>query len=514
MASLLADFFDLFGFVLLVITGSAAFVSFIAWRTRGSRHPVIFGLSLFLFFVTWRVMLTQFLALMPESIAEYRDGWANALSAVAILSMAFMINLGLKRYVWHGALRHSDTQSAVPDILVQLASFGVYATAVLLISGLVFQRDVTAVAATSGALAFIIGYSAQSTLAEIFSGLALNLTHPFKKGDSLQVDGIWAIVVDSGWRAVTLRTYDGNLIILPNSKAANLRLTNLSQPNGNVRQHIPITVDIGIAPERVREVAMEAMLGLPHVLRDPKPMVLAKGFNDLGMMFEVIFWQPSPHLWILRQDEVVGAIWYAFDRAGIPLGVRRRETAIPQDATPAVRPLSVEAVAFEAQTALDRSSLLAALPSERRFELAQKPRRLLFGPLECIVRQGDPGSSLFVVLRGKVEVFVGSDGGAEAKIAELGPGDSFGEMSLMTGEPRSATVRAAGDVAVIEIEKSALEPMLRDHPELVDALAAQVMTLGHANKEHLEKRQKEGATAADGSALGRLASRIRGFFGI
>lgn len=514
VASFLTDFFDLFGFVLLVVTGSAAFISFVAWRSRGSKHPVVLGLSLFLFFLTWRVMLTQFLALMPHSIAEYRDAWANTLSAVAILSLAYMINLALKRYVWHGALKHSDTQSAVPDILVQLANFGVYATAVLLISGLVFQRDVTAVAATSGAVAFIIGYSAQSTLAEIFSGLALNLTHPFRKGDSVQVDGIWAIVVDSGWRAVTLRTYDGNLIILPNSKAANLRLTNLSQPNTNVRQHIPITVDIGVAPERVREVAMQAMLGLPYVLRDPKPMVLAKGFNELGMMFEVIFWQPSPHLWILRQDEVVGAVWYAFDRAGIPLSVRRRETATPHDASPAVQPVSAEAISGEAQAALNRSSLLAALPLERRAELAQKPRRLLFGPLECIVRQGDPGSSLFVILRGKVEVSVAADGGSEAKIAQLGPGDSFGEMSLMTGEPRSATVRAAGDVAVIEIEKSALEPMLRDHPELVEALAAQVIALGNANKEHLSKQQKDGTAAAAGSALSRLAGRIRGFFGI
>ena len=75
MASFLTDFFDLFGFVLLVVTGSAAFISFVAWRSRGSKHPVVLGLSLFLFFLTWRVMLTQFLALMPHSIAEYRDAW-------------------------------------------------------------------------------------------------------------------------------------------------------------------------------------------------------------------------------------------------------------------------------------------------------------------------------------------------------------------------------------------------------------------------------------------------------
>ncbi len=504
---------DLLGFVLLVVSGSAVFLTVLTWRSRKSRHPVSLGLSLVLFFLTSYLMLEALLEFVPGLSDRGEEITAQVVASLVWLSLAFTVNTLLKRFVWYGALVR-DGRPTVPDILVDLASLGVYAAALLAISSLVFARDVTAIAATSGVVAFVIGYSAQSTLAEVFAGLALNLSHPFRKGDSVQVDGIWGVIVDMGWRSVSLRTYEGNLIVLPNTKAASMRLTNMDLPDNRTRHHIPFVMDVDVPPARVREVGIRAMLEVPAVLRQPSPMILVKNFTEWGVAYEAIFWQEDPNVWILRRDEVAGALWYGFHRAGLPFAVRRHDLAAPNNAAPPVPRPEPRIVAAEIFAALRRAPLFTVVPDEVLTELASSQRRLLFGVPERIVRQGDAGSSMYVILSGKVNVVLEAADGAEMPVATMGPGESFGHMSLMTGEPRSATVRAGGDVVLVEITKQALAPVLETHPELVEALAAQIVALKEANDRfHAEWQARQENDETETTTISRLAARIRAFFG-
>jgi small-conductance mechanosensitive channel/CRP-like cAMP-binding protein len=503
---------DLLGFVLLFVSGSAAFLTLVTWRSRKSRHPLALGVSLVAFFLTAHLMLEGLIELMPGLSRRGEEILGQALATLAWLSLAFTINAALKRFVWYGALQR-DGRPTVPDILIDLAGLGVYAAALLVVAAAVFERDVTAIAATSGVVAFVIGYSAQSTLAEVFAGLALNLSHPFRKGDSVQVDGVWGVIVDMSWRSVALRTYEGNLVVLPNSKAAAMRLVNMDLPEHRTRHHIPFVMDVDVPPARVREVGIRAMLEVPSVLREPAPMILAKNFTEWGVAYEAIFWQADPNTWILRRDEVAGALWYGFHRAGLPLAVRRRDLAAPDNAAPPVPRLEPRAVAAEIFAALRRAPLFAAVPDDALAMLAASQRRLLFGAPERIVRQGEAGSSMYVILGGRVEVLLEAEGGAELPVAEMRAGESFGHMSLMTGEPRSATVRAAGDVVLVEITKEALAPVLEAQPELVEALAEQIVAMKEANGRTRAERQKGAAPAEPPvTAITRLAARIRAFF--
>ncbi|HEY0526332.1 MAG TPA: mechanosensitive ion channel family protein [Stellaceae bacterium] len=511
-ADSLSHALDLLGFVLLAVSGSAVFLTVLTWRSRKSRRPVSLGASLVLFFLTSWFMLDGLLAFAPGLSDRGEEIAGKVIASLVWLSLAFTANAALKRFVWYGALVR-DGRPSVPDILVDLASLGVYAAALLAISSLVFDRDITAIAATSGVVALVIGYSAQSTLAEVFAGLALNLSHPFRKGDSVQIDGVWAVIVDMGWRSVSLRTYEGNLIVLPNTKAASMRLTNMDLPDNRTRHHIPFVMDVDVPPARVREVGIRAMLEVPAVLRQPPPMILVKNFTEWGVAYEAIFWQENPNVWILRRDEVAGALWYGFHRAGLPFAVRRRDLAAPDNAAPPVPRPEPRAVAAEIFAALRRAPLFTVVPDDALAMLASSQRRLLFGVPERIVRQGDAGSSMYVILSGKVNVMLDADG-AETPIATMGPGESFGHMSLMTGEPRSASVRAGGDVVLVEITKEALAPVLETYPELVEALAEQIVALKEANERFQAERQtRQDAEEPRTTAISRLAARIRSFFG-
>lgn len=504
-----AHYVDLLGFLILIVSGAAAFLSLLTWRSKQTRHPLSLGINLTLFFLTAALMSNSLFSVLPPIPEMMRDGIHKSVQALGWLSFAFLLNSSLKRFIWYGRLRHGD-RSAVPDILIGFASLGIYAAAILFISSIVFHRDITAIAATSGVVAFVLGYSAQPTLSEIFSGLALNISRPFRIGDSVQVDGVWGNILELGWRSVSLRSYEGNLIVLPNSKAASMRLINMDLPQHHTRHHIPFVMDIEVPPSLVRKVAMEAILSVPTVLRTPAPLVLWKTFHEYGMSYEAIFWQADPNLWILRQDEVGGAMWYAFKRAGLPFAVNRRNANMPTLAIPSVPHADPAQEREEILAVLKRSSLFSLLPEDAQLTLTSTAKRRLYGDPERIVRQGDQGSSMFLIVHGKVDVLHEGTDGSEQKITTLGAGESFGHMSLMTGAPRSATVRAGSHLVLAEIEKSALTPVIAQYPEAVEALATQIMALQNANEElHFDDGQPASDTPA--GVLGRLASKIRAF---
>lgn len=136
--------------------------------------------------------------------------------------------------------------------------------------------------------------------------------------------------------------------------------------------------------------------------------------------------------------------------------------------------------------------------------LARRALKRDFGHGLELIREDDSGSSLFIIVSGEVDVLAGGQRGK--RVARLGPGAFVGEMSLMTGERRSATVIAASDVTALEVTAPGLAPILDASPELVDRFAAV-----------LEKRQAGLDRAFSSGGLGILgaggfAELIRGFF--
>lgn len=115
---------------------------------------------------------------------------------------------------------------------------------------------------------------------------------------------------------------------------------------------------------------------------------------------------------------------------------------------------------------LGKTRVLKPLMDRELTRLAERAKRVTFGPHDRVVVEGQPGSSLFVVASGTVEVLVRS-GGQDLAVGTLDSGAVFGEAALLTGVSRTATVRALGHVVLYEIDKEALEPILAQRPQLV-----------------------------------------------
>jgi CRP-like cAMP-binding protein len=213
------------------------------------------------------------------------------------------------------------------------------------------------------------------------------------------------------------------------------------------------------------------------------------------------------------QGEVLSRCWYAFRRHGInmPFPIAdvfwRDAVKVAGDA----RTVEVGRIA----ASLAGVEFLEALTSDQLERLASESRSVPYPVGGAVVRQGDEGDSLFLVATGRVEVSVRAPGGGpERSLATLGPGDYFGEMSLLTGAPRSATIRAVEETSLVILRKEALRPLLVADPTVLDRLSK---TLARRQAERDDAINRAAASEDEGPGADRasqLLSRMRRFFGL
>jgi signal-transduction protein with cAMP-binding, CBS, and nucleotidyltransferase domain len=158
-------------------------------------------------------------------------------------------------------------------------------------------------------------------------------------------------------------------------------------------------------------------------------------------------------------------IWYALNRAGVTIPGPLMTVTVRQQTADgaAVKPEDVIAKRTDTLRGLD---LFGVLSSENLHKLAQLGQTRLYAPQEVILRQGDTGDELFAIMRGHVSVYAEQPDGAKVTLAELGPGDFFGEGSLVTGDERTATVQAADECELLAIGAQAFRQVLRASPDL------------------------------------------------
>jgi CRP-like cAMP-binding protein len=199
------------------------------------------------------------------------------------------------------------------------------------------------------------------------------------------------------------------------------------------------------------------------------------------------------------------SLFEAYLAGGARLGpLQRRDGYAEQlDATPL--PDEYERTAEDLATLIAGVPLFQMLTAEEQRGLATTGRCIAVGPMERILIEGREGSSLFIIVDGTMEVLVRQPNGVDLPVATMGRGAVIGEMSLLTGERRCATVRAVDGAVVYEIGRTQYEPLLRDRPGLVDDLARLM-------EERLRERQVR-LDAYDVEAQRKaIGARIRGFF--
>src|SRR5205807_3983792 len=319
--------------------------------------------------------------------------------------------------------------------------------------------------AGSGVVAIVVGFAGQNLFAGIIGGIAIQINRPYKLGDWLKVGDTYAEVREINWRSTRLCTNDDIYLDIPNNEMVSHQIVNLHYPTELHAMRIRVGVEYKNPPNLVKEALARAAQGAKNVVPDPPVRVFLVDFADYAVIYEIKYYMGNHSRINETNDAVRTNVWYELKRRGItiPFPIRtlqvQRKAALPGQEEQA-----------EALSILRGEALFGCLSDEQLEHLVKQARLNTFGRGEPVIEEGAPGDSMFVLLRGAANVFV-SKNGSTIQVASLGAGDCFGEMSLLTGEPRSATVRADADCYVMEIGKPVMAEVLSGAPGFMEQLS-------------------------------------------
>ena len=385
----------------------------------------------------------------------------------------------------------------VPDRFPVILQDAIVIGLVLLASTFLSQELVT----TSAVSAVVIGFALQDTLGNAFAGLAIQSEKPFHVGQWIKVGEHYeGRVAEVTWRATKLRTKAGNFVILPNNIVAKEAIVNYSEPAPSMRLEVEVGAAYGVAPNKVKAAIVEALRHCSRVLAAPPPEALLVAFDASAITYRARFWIEDFAGDEAARDEARTAIYYSFQRHDIeipwPIQIQYEREWDQPDAGKKIA---------DEERLLDEVDLLASLPPEMRHQIAVSSPMATYGSGETIVRQGDEGQSMFLVMSGAVSVVVEP---GRREVARIERGGYFGEMSLLTGDPRSATVLAIGDVVVVEIGVDLFRRLGTLHPEAIEKMATAAM-LRRVDLENVKSVSARTATVEATTLITRMKKFLR-----
>lgn len=386
-----------------------------------------------------------------------------------------------------------------PVLLRELVSIIMSLVLFAIIFSAVFQRSFTAWLATGTVLAAILGFALQDTLGNLFAGIALHLEDSFEIGDVIHAGEYIGVVEAVRWRGTRIRTFNNNLVIIPNSVLARERVEIYPRNNLNARL-LQVGVDYNVPPAKVIDVLTHAAVNVEGVSRELPCFARVAGFGDSSVTYEIKYFTGDYSQRDRIDADIRKAVWYALRRNGIsiPFPIRSYQRYSP----PAH---GNQPDAAEIADRLANIDILSSLPPAAHQAIASHARVHTYSRGETIIRHDDEGDSMFIVHAGTVSVRVPDESQQGwQEVAVLAGGDVFGEMALLTGETRTADVVALSDVVAVEIAKDALQPVLLDHPEFARSISAKVMERRGAGVR-METRE---------DAQQSVLSRIRAYFGL
>ncbi|MGO8764460.1 MAG: cyclic nucleotide-binding domain-containing protein [Limisphaerales bacterium] len=387
----------------------------------------------------------------------YHIGWATV-----ILGSLFLIAL-VDRYVWELYFKQRYNVE-VPKFLAEVVRLGILLVAVFLVLRFGYDQTINGLLIAPGILVVILGFAMQDSVGNIISGLTLQVGKPYQYGDWLLIDGRYAEVIEINWRATRLRTLDDILIEIPHRQMAAQNIVNLNRPLRRHAMRISVGIEYGAPPTRVKDVLLHATANARGIAPEPKPKVYLKNFGDSSIEYEIKFWIEDHSTYFEVCDSVRTNVWYSLHRHGIRIPFPIRTVQLERPA-----PDKQQQVQGAARAMLRQHPLFKSFTDVQLDALLPRGQAVHFGRGEKLIHQGDNGDSMFILVDGRAEVLASRDG-IQAPVGALGAGDCFGEMSLLTGERRSATVVAATDCEVVEIGKEILGKSLKENPQLLTKL--------------------------------------------
>ena len=416
--------------------------------------------------------------------------------------------------VFHGVLgrMRMTAPRIVEDVLVGLisvlAAVTVASRAGANLSGLI---------ATSAVITAVLGFSLQDVIGNIASGLSLQVDTSINVGDWIRVNDLIGRVVEVSWRYTAIETRGWETILVPNLMLLRNPVTVLGRRGGQPqlwRRWVYFNVDWQHQPSDVIEVVQTAMRGaeLARVATEPTPNCVLMDMTDTYGKYALRYWLTDLAADDGTDSDVRTRIYFALQRADIKLATPSHSLTVAQEAPDA--PLVKTARQAERRKeALKSVGFFNTLEEAEFDELARALRYAPFTAGEVITRQGATAHWLYLVEEGTVAVQI-REGTNVREVTRLVSPTLFGEMSLLTGAPRAATVTAATDVECFRLDSAAFQRVLARRPELVKHFAEVLATRAAALQTARDGLDADAARQGQEGDEGDLFQRIRTFLNL
>jgi small-conductance mechanosensitive channel len=350
--------------------------------------------------------------------------------------------------------------------LSDIIAASIYVCAALAMMGFVFGFSLQGLLATSGIIAIVLGLALQNSLGDVFSGISLDIEKPYRVGDEIQLEGgAEGEVIEMNWRSTHLRNSANDVVIVPNSVIAKLRIQNHSAGTRRYSGSLSVIVDSRNEPELTLEILEQAAMTCPSILDHPAPSAEATEIKGDRIAYAIYFSTSSISSAGAARSELITQIYKRARPAMAQRGLLS-SSLVARDSID-----SCPIYLFAESEVLTHLPLLEPLSDAEKAKLHANLVRRHFQSGEQLIAQGIEINSAHVVFSGIVQVTRQVQDGRVLDLRRLGPGDSFGEISLLTGMVSLGTLTALTSGHLLELRAADLKPILEARPELIESLS-------------------------------------------
>ena len=343
-----------------------------------------------------------------------------------------------------------------------------------------------------------IGLGFQNIASNFISGITLLFEQPLKVGDLVEVDNLKGIVEKISIRSTVVRTLDNVFVIVPNKSFIENNIVNWSYRDQKCRVHIPVGVAYGTDTTLVTEALLAAARRHPRVLQQPTPKVWFKEFGDSSLNFELLVWFDDPPGIPQLKSDLNFSIETELNIRDISIPFPQRDLHIknPQDLiqlfqgagnlkvdhsntstvsseSASTNTASNSSITQSLRDLLSQINYFQSCTPRQIRELIEQGYKQILPPEQVICREGDPGNSFYVILSGSVEIYSEK---LNKHIVNRHAGEFIGEMALLMGIPRSASIRTNEQTTLFVVDHTNLQKLLSNHPQLADQISAELAT--------------------------------------
>jgi small-conductance mechanosensitive channel/CRP-like cAMP-binding protein len=476
-----------------------------------NRHTIKWPLLFLAVFSSFYFFFDLFIyELGVEVLADSLRVFNYLLGTIVWLLFAIVLNRIINILIWDG-LFEGKQGKAVPKLFRDMVGAVILLAAIGGIISVVFKKDLTILLAATGGLGVVIGLAINELIADVFSGMALNVEKPFLLGDYVQIGDTEGKVVELNWRATHILTMENTMVIIPNSKLSTEVITNLHKNGTHFRASFDIHLKHSVGTKQALRLLNAAVKSVRFEQKDApvsvdelESEVVAVDIDENGIRYQIRYWLPHYLEWSTIRTRVIANITEELSRAGI-------STAQPQEILHTAQSNEALSESERCRRLIRDTRIFADLDDEEVQQLSQSMKLNVYEASDTIIERGEEGRSMFFILEGLADVFIWVESQSkEVRVGSMASGVAFGEMSLLTGDPRSATIRACSQSLVYELTDDTLLKLLQKRPQLAEVISvviAEYQLKDVALRERLSiNEQKEQAANFAKNLLGKIHS--------